>query len=151
MQEKTDVHTQRMVEIVKNVGQQTVVNLRKAENEGLEKMDTFIDTLEEKIDKLQLLSEKIPATLTAKPQPTTFLSIENDDLKSFQTTPISVEYTLTDFQPQNMNIENMFGKSPVLETRTSQRITYPVSYMQVCNGACFRQNDTEQLARFNAF
>lgn len=58
MQEKIDVHTQRMVEIVKNVGQQTVVNLRKAENEGLEKMDTFIDTLEEKIDKLQLLSEK---------------------------------------------------------------------------------------------
>lgn len=104
MQEKIDVHTQRMVEIVKNVGQQTVVNLRKAENEGLEKMDTFIDTLEEKIDKLQLLSEKIFATLTAKPQPTTFLSVENDDLKSFQTTPISVEYTLTDFQPQNMNI-----------------------------------------------
>lgn len=95
--------------------------------------------------------KKISATLTAKPQPTTFLSIENDDLKSFQTTPISVEYTLTDFQPQNINIENMFGKSPVLETRTSQRITYPVSYMQVCNGACFRQNDTEQLARFNAF
>lgn len=131
MQEKIDVHTQRMVEIVKNVGQQTVVNLRKAENEGLEKMDTFIDTLEEKIDKLQLLSEKISATFTAKPQPTTFLSIENDDLKSFQTTPISVEYTLTDFQPQNMNIENMFGKSPVLETRTSHGITYPESYMQV--------------------
>lgn len=42
MLEKIDVHTQRMVEIVKNVGQQTVVNLRKAENEGLEKMDTFI-------------------------------------------------------------------------------------------------------------
>lgn len=104
MQEKIDVDTQRMVEIVKNVGQQTVVNLRKAENEGLEKMDTFIDTLEEKIDKLQLLSEKIFATLTAKPQPTTFLSIENDDLKSFQTTLIFVEYTLTDFQPQNMNI-----------------------------------------------
>lgn len=131
IQEKIDAHTQSLVEMIKSIGQQTVVSLRKTEKEGLQEMDKFQDSLEEKINKLQLLSKQISTNLKAKPHPSMFKLIDSDDLKSFQTLPCSVQYSLTDFQPQNMNIENIFGKSPVLDTRNSQRENYSVSYIRV--------------------
>lgn len=116
IQEKIHAHTQSVVEIVKNIGQQTVINLRKAENEGLQDMDTIRNSLDEKINRLQQLSKKLSANLEAKPHPSIFKSIESDDLRSFQTLPCSAEYRLTDFEPRYLNIENMFGNSPVLDT-----------------------------------
>lgn len=125
IQEKIDAHTKSMVEIVKKVGQQTVVNLRKAEKEGLQEMDKIKENLEEKINKLQLMSKQLSANLEAKSHPSIFNLINSEDLKSFQTLPLnSAEYTLTDFRPQKLNVENMLGKSPALKkTGNSQRDT----------------------------
>eukprot|EP00105_Crassostrea_gigas_P029024 XP_011450838.1 PREDICTED: transcription intermediary factor 1-beta-like [Crassostrea gigas] len=115
IQQKIDAHTKSMVEKVKKVGQQTVVNLRKAEKEGLQEMDKFKDSLEEKINKLQLMSKQLSANLEAKSHPSIFNLISNEDLKSFQTLPCSAEYTLTDFWPQTLNVDYMSSKSPVLK------------------------------------
>lgn len=115
IQEKIDAHTKSMVAIVKRSGQQTVVILRKAEKEGLQEMDKFKDSLEEKISKLQLMSKQLSANLEAKSHPSIFNLISSEDLKSFQTLPYSAEYTLTDFWPQTLNVENMSNKSPVLK------------------------------------
>lgn len=124
IQEKIDAHTKSMVEKVKKVGQETVVNLRKAEKEGLQEMDKFKDSLEEQINKLQLMSKQLSANLEAKSHPSIFNLINSEDLKSFQTLPYSAEYTLTDFRPQTLNVENMSSKSPVLKkTGISQRDT----------------------------
>lgn len=128
IQEEIDAHTQNMVEKVKNIGQQTVVNLRKAEKEGLQKIDNFNGNLEEKINKLQLLSKQMSKNLEAKPQVSYFKSIDKDVLKGFKLLPYSPEYALTDFKPEHVNIDNMFGESPVLETGTSQKVNVSVSY-----------------------
>lgn len=50
-----------------------------------------------------------------------FMSNNSHDLKSFQTLPSPAEYTLTDIQPQEMNIENTFGKPSVLNIECSQK------------------------------
>lgn len=44
-----------------------------------------------------------------------FESINSIDLKSYQTLPDSVEFKLTDFEPQPRRFENMFGEPPVLK------------------------------------
>lgn len=131
IQEKIDAHTQSMVELVENIGQQSVVDLRKAEREGLQEMNKFKNSLEEKISKLQQMSKQLSANLEAKPQPSIFKSIDCEDLKSLQTLPHSAEYTLTDFQPYNMDIENMFGKSPVLDITRSKKRNVSVSFLGV--------------------
>lgn len=117
-----------MVEIIKNIGQQTVVDLRQAEREGLQEMNKFEKSLEEKISKLQLMSKQLSANLEAKPQMSIFKSIDREDLKSLQALPHSAEYTLTDFQPYDMDIENMFGKSPVLDITRSRKRNVSVSF-----------------------
>lgn len=128
IQEKIDAHTQSMVEIVENIGQQTVVDLRKTEQEGLQEMNKFEKNLQEKISKLQLMSKQLSANLEAKPQLSIFKSIDREDLKSLQALPHSAEYTLTDFQPYDMDIENMFGKSPVLDITRSKKRNVSVSF-----------------------
>lgn len=133
IQEKIDAYTQSMVEIVENIGQQTVVDLRNAKQEGLQEMNDFKNSLEEKISKLQLMSKQLSANLEAKPQSSFFKSIDREDLKSLQALPHSAEYTLTDFQPYDMDLENMFGKSPVLEITRSKKGNVSVSYLGVLN------------------
>lgn len=133
IQEKIDAHTQSMVELVKNIGQQTVVDLRKAKQEGLQEMNKFKNSLEEKISKLQLMSKQLSANLEAKPQPSIFKSIDREDLKILQALPHSAEYTLTDFQPYDMDIENMFGKPPVLDITRSKKGNVSVSFLGVLN------------------
>lgn len=128
IQEKIDALTQSMVEIIKNIGQQTVVDLRQAEREGLQEMNKFEKSLEENISKLQLMSKQLSANLEAKPQMSIFKSIDREDLKSLQALPHSAEYTLTDFQPYDMDIENMFGKSPVLDITRSRKRNVSVSF-----------------------
>lgn len=122
LQEEIDAHTQNMVEKVKKIGQQTVVNLRKAEKEGLQKIDKFNGDLEDKINKLQFLSKQMSRNLEAKPQLSYFKSSDMDDLEGFQLLTYSPEYALTDFKPEHVNIDNMFGESPVLDTGTSQKV-----------------------------
>lgn len=92
-------------------------------------MDKFKECLEEKINKLQVLSKQIDADLEARPQSSMFKSINSDDLKSYETLPSPVEYTLTDFQPQHLNIKKMFGKPPVLNIGDSNRKHSSVSYI----------------------
>lgn len=91
-------------------------------------MNTFEKNLEEKISKLQLMSKQLSANLEAKPQLSIFKSIDREDLKSLQALPHSVEYTLTDYQPYDMDIENMFGKSPVLDITRSKKRNVSVSF-----------------------
>lgn len=58
-----------------------------------------------------------------------FMSNNSYDLKSFQTLPSPAVYTLTDIQPQEMNIENIFGKPSVLNIECSQKENCFVSYI----------------------
>lgn len=58
-----------------------------------------------------------------------FMSNNSHDLKSFQTLPSPAVYTLTDIQPQEMNIENTFGKPSVLNIECSKKENCFVSYI----------------------
>lgn len=118
-----------MVEMVKKVGQLFVGNLRKVEKETLEEIDAFMYTIEKKIIELQIMSKKLTANIQAKPHPSMFKLISSDSLKVFQTFSYPVEYILTDIQPQEMYIENMFGKPPVLKIGFSKIKTSSVSYI----------------------
>lgn len=114
IQTKIDAHTQRVIERVKQIGQQSVLSLRNAEKDGLKKMDKFMGSIEEKTKQLQLMNQRISANMEARPHSSMFRSNNSHDLKSFQTLPSPADYTLTDFQPQQMNLENMFGEPSVL-------------------------------------
>lgn len=129
IQTKIDAHTQRMIERVKQIGQQSVLSLRNAEKDGLKKMDKFMDSIEEKTKQLQLMNQRISANMEARPHSSMFRSNSSHDLKSFQTLPSPAEYTLTDFQPQQINLENMFGKPSVLNIGCSQKKNSFVSYI----------------------
>lgn len=114
-QKEIDAYTQRMVDLVKQFGKETGVSLRKAEEDGLKEMDKFKEHIEKKINELQSLSGHISANIEAKPQFSMFESINSIDLKNYQTLPDSVEFKLTDFEPQPRRFENMFGEPPVLK------------------------------------
>lgn len=72
IQYKIDAHTNKMVEMVKKVGQLFVGNLRKVEKEKLEEIDAFMYTIEKKIIELQIMSKKLTANIQAKPHPSMF-------------------------------------------------------------------------------
>lgn len=131
IQTKIDAHVKIVIEQVRDIGKETVVSLRSAEIDGLKQMDKFKECLEEKINKLQVLSKQIDTDLEARPHSSMFESFYRDDLINFQTLPSPVEYTLTDFQPQQIKIKNMFGKPPVLNVGCIYRKNSFVSYIKV--------------------
>lgn len=129
IQSEIDAHTKRVVEKVERIGKQTVASLRMTEKDGLKEMDKSKECLEEKINKLQVLSKQIDADLEARPQSSMFKSINSIDLKCYESLPSPVEYTLTDFQPQHLKLKKMFGKPPVLNIGDSNRKCSSVSYI----------------------
>lgn len=84
MQRKIDAHTERVVEMAKEIGKQTAVSLREAEKEGLEEIYKLKDSIKEQINQLQLMCERISASLEAKPEHAFFKSFENSGLVNFQ-------------------------------------------------------------------
>lgn len=129
IQTKIDAHTQRVIERVKQIGQQSVSSLRNAEKDGLKEMDKFMDNIEKKTKQLEKMNQRISANMEARPHSSMFRSNSSHDLESFQTLPSPSDYTLTDFQPQQMNLENMFGKPSVLIIGCSQKKNSFVSYI----------------------
>lgn len=81
MDRKSDAHTERVIELAEEIGKQTVVSLREAEKEGLQKIDKFNDSIEEKINQFQHMCERISASMEAKPEPAFFKSFKNSDLE----------------------------------------------------------------------
>lgn len=129
IQTKIDAHTQRVIERVKQIGQQSVSSLRDAEKDGLKEIDKFMDSIEKKTKQLEIMNQRISTNMEARPHSSMFRSNNSHDLKSFQTLPSPSDYTLTDFQPQQMNLENMFGKPSVLIIGCSQKNNSFVSYI----------------------
>lgn len=129
IQTKIDAHTQRVIERVKQIGQQSVSSLRNAEKDGLKEMDKVLDSIEKKTKQLQIMNQRISANMEARPHSSMFRSNNSHDLKSFQTLPSPADYTLTDFQPQQMNLENMFGEPSVLIIGCSEKKNSFVSYI----------------------
>lgn len=70
IQMKIAAHTQSIVEFVKQIGKQTVGNVRAAEKDGLY--------------QLQLMSKQISAKLEAKPEISIFKPTNNIVLESFK-------------------------------------------------------------------
>lgn len=118
IQMKIAAHTQSIVEFVKQIGKQTVGNLRAAEKDGLKEMDTFSESIEEKIHQLQLMSKQISAKLEAKPEISIFKPTNSIVIESFKTLPLPNSFTLTDFQPQHINEEFALGKQSILQRDT---------------------------------
>lgn len=118
IQMKIAAHTQSIVEFVKQIGKQTVGNLRAAEKDGLKEMDTFSESIEEKIHQLQLMSKQISAKLEAKPEISIFKQTNSIVIESFKTLPLPNSFTLTDFQPQHINEEFALGKQSILQRDT---------------------------------
>lgn len=112
---KIDAHTLSVVEMVKHVGERTVESVREAEKEGIHEMNIFMDSIEEKINQLHIMSEQISANLEARPEASFFTSINRNQLENFWSLPTPVEYTLTDFQPENTDKEISLGKPTVLQ------------------------------------
>lgn len=63
IQTKIDVHTQRVIERVKQLSQQSVESLRNAEKDGLKERDKFMNSFVKTIKQLQIMSEKISPNL----------------------------------------------------------------------------------------
>lgn len=124
IQNKIDGHTQSVVEMVKRIGQQTVGHLRKAEKDGLGEMDNFKENIEGTINQLQLMSKVIFEKLEAKPHISIFESITGYNLAMFRVLPSPTEYTLTDFQPQNLEKELNFGNPPLLQSYKETALSY---------------------------
>lgn len=123
IQMKIDAHTQSVVVMVKNAGKQIVESLRNAEKDGLREMDKFTESIEEKINQLQLMRIQISAKIEAKPDVSIFKPIYTNNLERFKSLPTSADYTLTDFQPHNVNNELSLGIPPVLDSyRYSNRV-----------------------------
>lgn len=121
IQKKIDAHTQDVAKMVKHIGEQTVENLRNAEKDGLREMDKFTDSIKEKINQLQLMSIQISEELEAKPDISFCTFSKCNELENFQSLPTPVDYTLTDFQPQDIDKEKSLGKPPVLQ-RSQQKV-----------------------------
>lgn len=113
IQKKIDAHTQSVVDIVKNVGQQTVVSLRKAEDEGVQKMNIFRNNLEETINKLQILSKQISANLEAKPQLSMFKSLFSTFVTCCDCKCISL-LLITNCQQGQRQINNLWNLDEIL-------------------------------------
>lgn len=118
---KIDEHTDNVVKMVIHINKRTVRSLRKAEKDGLRKMDTFTESIEKKINQLHLMSKQITAKLEAKPGISIFKLTYTNILESFQLLPTSADYTLTDFKPQNINITEILGKPPVLQSSNNRQ------------------------------
>lgn len=71
MEKKIDAHTHGVVEMVKEIGKQTVLSLREAEKEGLQEKDKFKESNEEQINQLQHMCERISDSLKAQPEQVT--------------------------------------------------------------------------------
>lgn len=121
IQKKIDAHTQDVAKMVKHIGEQTVESLRNAEKDGLREMDTFTDSIKEKINQLQLMSIQISEELEAKPDISFFTFTKCNELENFQSLPTPVDYTLTDFQPQHIDKEMSLGKPPVLQSSQQKK------------------------------
>lgn len=128
IQMKIAAHTQSVVEFVKQIGKQAVGNLRTAEKDGLKEMDTFSESIQEKINQLQLMSKQISAKLEAKPEISIFKQTNSIVLESFKSLPLPSNFTLTDFQPHHINEEFELGKQSVLQRDTFR----PKVFMLCC-------------------
>lgn len=67
------------------------------------------------------MSKQITAKLEAKPDISIFKLTYTNILESFQLLPTSADYTLTDFKPQNINITEILGKPPVLQSSNNRQ------------------------------
>lgn len=127
IQMKIVAHTQSVVEVVKQIGKQTVGNLRTAEKDRLKEMDTFSESIQEKINQLQLMSKQISVKLEAKPEISIFKPTNSIVLERFKSLPLPSNFTLTDFQPHHINEEFEIGKQSVL-----QRDTFRPKVIMLC-------------------
>lgn len=125
IQIKIDAHIHNVVEMVNQVGRQTVTSLLIAKNDGLREMDTTTESIEKRIIQLHQMSKQLSAKLEAKPDISFFNLTYTNNLKRFQSLPTSADYTLTDFRPQHMNITMLLGKPPVLQSSNyRQRVNF---------------------------
>lgn len=125
IQMKIDAHIHNVVEMVNQVGRQTVTSLLIAKNDGLREMDTTTESIEKRIIQLHQMSKQLSAKLEAKPDISFFNLTYTNNLKRFQSLPTSADYTLTDFRPQHMNITMLLGKPPVLQSSNyRQRVNF---------------------------
>lgn len=63
IQTKIDAHTQRVIERVKRLSQQSVESLRNAEKDGLKERDKFMNSFVKTNKQLQIMSGKISQNL----------------------------------------------------------------------------------------
>lgn len=117
IEKKIDSHTQKVVEMAQETGKRTVETLKKAEKEGLQESDKFKDNIEEQINLLQQMCERISASLEAKPELEFFKSFEKGGLEKFHKLPTQPDYSLTDFNPGNISqdLQRTFGVPPMLQ------------------------------------
>lgn len=59
-------------------------NFKKAEKEGLQEIDKFKDSIEEQINQLELMEERISASLEAQPEHAFFKSFDNIGVEIFK-------------------------------------------------------------------
>uniref|UniRef100_A0A8W8MG84 B box-type domain-containing protein n=1 Tax=Magallana gigas TaxID=29159 RepID=A0A8W8MG84_MAGGI len=111
-----ETHTQNLVEMIKTIGAQTVEDLSKKEKDGLQEIEQTKNNFKKKINELQLISSTISTDIEARPDISFFNMHEKYDLKRFETTPPNTDYSLTDFQPGDIErvLQDNFGIRPIL-------------------------------------
>lgn len=103
--------------VKKKIGKKTVATLKKAEKEGLQESDKFKDNIEEHINQLQLMCERMSPSLEAKPELAFFKAFQKSGLEKFEKLPTQPNYSLTDFNPGNISqdLQRTFGVPPMLQ------------------------------------
>lgn len=125
IKKKVEAHTESLVEMIKTIGTQTVEDLSKKEKDGLREIEQTKKNFKKQIDELQLMSRTISADIEAKPGISFFKLVERNNLERFEKSEPDIDYSLTDFQPDDVKlaIEDSFGTRPILQRSGHDRFT----------------------------
>lgn len=103
--------------MIKTIGAQTVGDLSEKKEDGLHEIEQTKNKFEEQINELQLIhaSKTIFADIEAKPEISLFKLVERNNLERFEYTLPNTDYSLTDFQPDDIKLAilNYFGIRPI--------------------------------------
>lgn len=124
-QKQIETHTQNVIDIVKELGQKTVQDLRVMEEKGHREIDQSSTELQRKIHQLQTASQVLSESIDAEPGSFFSKSINCKMLEDFQPIPTLPNYHLHNFKPgpTSQMISNNFGRLPFLE-KTGVKLRY---------------------------
>ena len=110
-------HTNKVLLMVSETSEKVRRNLRFEGEKGLQEIEKNQGKIEQKIIKLEKISQSISVHVRAKPGIPFFAPVDQNLLQEFKTFPMEVDYHLDSFQPGKIfqKIQGKFGAFPTLK------------------------------------